>query len=427
MALTPSFELAALKRDWIVGIPGEAFYAMVCARRDEIAQLSASERRRGILIAVDEPVEFAAVFFAALSLSAPVILANPNWGQQERDELNQLVAPAKWFGMDPGKPCAEIRDLSEGAILVPTGGSTGGVKLAIHSIQSLRAACAGVQDFIGGGVINSCCLLPLYHVSGLMQLLRSFYSGGRIRFDDTEVKDYCVSYVPTQLQRALSDPRRIQKLVTARAVFVGGGPLSDSIAEQARGLALPIVPVYGMTETAAMVAAIPAAEFLQNATCGAVAISAARIEIDPDKRIRIHSSALFSGYHGRPSLDLADGYLTEDEGFLDAEGRLHVLGRIDRLIISGGEKIDPREVEQALLKIDSVQQVLVIGAPSEEWGQQVVAFCVPSLGQKLSDDWRTQLKLNLANYKIPKRLIVVDALPVDRRGKVDKEFVQKLL
>lgn len=427
MANTPSFELEALKRDWIAGVSGETFYEQVCTRCDEIRQLLVAERYCGVLIAEVEPIEFAAIFFAALWLEVPIVLANPNWGQHERLELSQLVAPAMCFGMELVEQNAEIPGLPEGAVLVPTGGSTGGVKLAIHNLESLRAACAGVEDFLGGGPIDSCCVLPLYHVSGLMQLLRSFFSGGRIRFEETLLKGYCLSYVPTQLQRALNDSCRVEKLARAKAIFVGGGPLADSVAEQARELKLPVVPVYGMTETAAMVAAIPASDFLANSNRGARPMGHARIEIEIDKRIRIHSPSLFLGYQGRAPIDLADGYLTDDEGYIDNEGRLHIIGRMDRLIISGGEKIDPRDVEHALLKVLSVQEALVLGVRNEEWGQQVVAFCVLNQGQQLSGDWRVQLKQYLANYKMPKQLIVVETLPIDCRGKIDRAAIKHFL
>jgi O-succinylbenzoic acid--CoA ligase len=401
MADISSFEIESLKRDWIEGISGETLFDKVWVQRQRIERLSVDERGSGILIAETDPIEFTVLFFAALSLDVSIVLANPNWGAQEREELDGLLAREKPAPV---------------TILIPTGGSTGGVKLAIHTWSSLVAASRGVQAFLGGAPVNSCCVLPLFHVSGLMQLVRSFVSGGQLRFDEEEVEGSCLSYVPTQLQRALQDPQRIQKLATAKAVFVGGGPLPQSVAAQARALKLPVVPVYGMTETAAMVAAVPNAAFLQYPHAGAVALGEAALYIEPSGVIRIQSPALFNGYHGHPPMDLTCGYLTDDEGRLDERGHLHVVGRVDRLINSGGEKIDPREVESALAKLAGVNSCLVVPQVDPEWGQRVVAYYTSASGAEMPA-LKELLRAVLTNYKIPKAFIHVERLPLDEKGK----------
>ena len=93
--------------------------------------------------------------------------------------------------------------------------------------------------------------------------------------------------------------------------------MPESLATAARELKLPVMPVYGMTETAAMVAAIPVIDFLTDSRAGALPIGDANIEIDSSGRIRIRSSALFKGYYGGEALDLARGYLSGDEGYID--------------------------------------------------------------------------------------------------------------
>ncbi|MGB0409838.1 MAG: AMP-binding protein, partial [Opitutales bacterium] len=387
------FELDELCRDWVDSIPGQDFLALVQSKIDGLKEAAGFEET--VVIREEEPVEFAAMFFAALWSGRPLALANPQWGEVEQGEFNDLLSRTL------AKP---------GSILIPTGGTTGGVKLAIHDWSSLRASALGIQDFLGGGPIHSSCLLPLFHVSGLMQLVRSFVTGGSIRFDDEDLYDRCVSLVPTQLQRALKDEESIRKMNTARVIFVGGARISDALADRVRGYALPVVPVYGMTETAAMVAAVPKEDFIHSPGAGAVALGDAAFSIGDDGRIRIRSSALFQGYHGRPPLDLSEGFVVNDEGRLDDAGRLHVIGRVDRLINTGGEKVDPREVEAALLGVEGVEEALVVGEPDDEWGQAVVAFYT---GDALLDPvaCRALLGQMLAPHKLPKKLLRVDALP----------------
>lgn len=403
--------LAELGRDWIEGIAGEDFIARVHGCRAQLEALSPGARAGGALIAETDPVSFAAVFFAAVSLNIPAILGNANWGAQECAELARLVNPAIGFGINLSEspdPVAESNPPA-GTVLIPTGGTTGGVKLAIHTWASLEAACHGVHNFLGGGPIDSCCVLPLYHVSGLMQLLRAYHSGGRIRFDEDEIEGRCLSYVPTQLQRAMADPGRIQKLATARVLFVGGSGMPGAVVGRARELRLPVVPVYGMTETAAMVAAVPNEDFLNDPQAGAVPLGEARFEI-ADGQIRVQTPALFQGYQGLAPVDLSGGHLTGDQGSFDAAGRLHVHGRLDPLINSGGEKVDPREVEAVLLQIDGVEAARVHGVPDPEWGQVVVAelCCAEDLDMEAV---RAKLKASLSAFKVPKRFERMDVDP----------------
>lgn len=186
-----------------------------------------------------------------------------------------------------------------------------------------------------------------------------------------------------------------------------------SLAKEARKLKLPVMPVYGMTETAAMVAAVPVADFLTDSQAGAIPIGDAKIKIDSSGRIRIQSPALFKGYYGGEALDLTRGYLSGDEGYIDENERLHVSGRIDRLVISGGEKIDPHEVEDVVGAISGIKEVLAVGLPDVEWGQKLVVYYT---GQELVD-WKKHLKDQLMNYKLPKEMLRVDHLPLDEKGK----------
>ena len=399
------FDLAQLQREWIRGISSGDFLARVQERSTQIEALSSQERLRGVLIAEADPISFAASLFASVDLKVPVILANPNWARKEREELSTLVDPAISFGLS-SRPIQEkcgLTDLKPGAILIPTGGTTGGVKLAIHTWSSLSASVPGLQAFLGGGAIHCACQLPLYHVSGLMQILRSLQTGGCIHFDQNVYEGDCLSLVPTQLQRAMECAEGIHKLKTARAVFVGGSAIPESVAMQAQALRLPVIPVYGLTETAAMVAAVPNEEYLRNFKAGAIALGEADFSI-VDGLIRIQTPALFQGYQGSEPIEPSQGYLTGDMGGLDSTGRLHLYGRTDCLVNTGGEKVDPREVEAALLKINGIAAATVYGEPDIDWGEAVVARV--SCAQEMDlEKVRSLLKAELSNYKVPRRFV----------------------
>jgi O-succinylbenzoic acid--CoA ligase len=384
METTAPFELAALRRDWIGELTGEAFHRQVLAARTQLAPLPDP-----LIIRAEDPIAFAASFFAGVALRRPVALANPHWGAQERQQFDRLMGQ---------------RAPAAGSILIPTGGTTGGVKLAIHDWGSLCASARAAQALLGGGAVHACCVLPLHHVSGLMQLLRAFVSGGTVRFDENETAGRCLSLVPTQLQRWMQTAAGIGKMTAARVVFVGGAAMPEPVRQQARALRLPVVPVYGMTETAAMIAAIPNDDFLAAPNPGAVLLGDTQLSIDPDGAIRVRGSSLFKGYHGGMCIDPRQGFRTGDAGWLDGQGRLHLHGRMDALINTGGEKVDPAEVQHALLQLPGVTQANVVGEPNEEWGQVVVAYLqiTPTAAPLSEVDLQRALKQQLSPYKIPK-------------------------
>lgn len=450
METAAKLDLKRLNRDWVRGIAGEDFFRRALRQVAQIELAGEQAQLRGVMILEHDPLDFAVAFFAALHTGVPVILANPKWRRVEWQEVEELVNPAVIFGQSSISTSAraEVQHPKPGAILIPTGGSSGGVKFAIHQWSTLVAASEGLSSFIGSAPINSCCVLPLYHVSGLMQLVRSFVTYGQIAFPEFKAlqagefpvfaaDSTCLSLVPTQLQRLMAQQRIADQLIAMRAIFVGGAAVPAAVEMRARALKLPLVLSYGMTETAAMVTALPVDEFmagntnagrpLSHALLAVVREDGSMCPVGESGRIRINARSMFKGYHGRAGGVSKLGYLSDDEGYFDSLGRLHIVGRSDRLIISGGEKVDPQEVERAIIDTGAVNQVLVIGWPDSEWGQQLVAFYVPSVAQSHAGKWNEKLRADLANYKIPKQIIEVPTLPLDERGKVDRSQVKLLI
>jgi 2-furoate---CoA ligase len=148
----------------------------------------------------------------------------------------------------------------------------------------------------------------------------------------------------------------------------------------------------------------------------------------------LESEEAFAGYWQRPDANeraLRDGwYFTGDLGHVDEAGDLHVSGRIDDMVISGGENVHPLEVEDALARCPGVGDVAVAGMPDDRWGQAVTAFVVPTAGDgdpaeraRAIAEW-TRSESGLAGYKRPKRIVILDALPKSPVGKIlRREFV----
>ena len=236
--------------------------------------------------------------------------------------------------------------------------------------------------------------------------------------------------MPTQLQRLLDQPDAAERLRRFRAVFVGGGPAWPDLLDRAAEARLPLAPGYGMTETAAMVTALRPEEFLAGRRgCGSA------LSIIDDRRssgqgraedggIAIAAESLFRGYY--PQWRQPGAWATEDQGWLDESGGLQVIGRRDAVIISGGEKIDPGEVEAVLRLTGQFSDVAVIGLPDAEWGEMVVA-CYPA-GPKEPDAGAVDRGIadHLARHKRPKRYLRIADWPCNDQGKVNRRALTVL-
>jgi O-succinylbenzoic acid--CoA ligase len=366
---------------------------------------------------------------ALVERGAACFLVDPGWGERERAQWEALAAQAP-----------EAWDGERGWLCVPTGGSSGAMKLARHDERTLGAAAAGFAAHFGVERVDALGLLPPWHVSGLMAWARCRATGGEYRAAEWKAVERgerpevaedgraFLSLVPTQLARLLGDPGAVAWLRGFRAVLVGGGPAWPDLLERARAARVPVALCYGMTETAALVAAQRPGEFLSgDYSCGA-ALPHARLATDAEGRIVVEAASLFFGYW--PGARAAGGpWRTDDLGEIDAAGRLRVRGRADALIISGGEKVNPAEVEAALRAAggDALADVAVLGVPHAEWGSEVVACFVGEAG--VEGRLRAGMVAMLAAARRPKRYVRVPAgaWPRDARGKLNRAALAGLV
>jgi fatty-acyl-CoA synthase len=145
--------------------------------------------------------------------------------------------------------------------------------------------------------------------------------------------------------------------------------------------------------------------------------------------IFVHNSTQFDGYTSGATKDFHDGYMSSgDVGYLDAAGRLFVVGRDDEMIVSGGENVYPIEVEKILGKHADVLEASVLGVDDEQYGQRLVGFVVLHDGAAATpEELKAHVRENLANYKVPRTITVLDELPRSSTGKIVRGELQALI
>jgi o-succinylbenzoate---CoA ligase len=420
-----------LNDGWLVGRDGKA----VIDRAEQKLAEYTIDRPYFSSIETSDPLEFIATLMAGCKLHLPIFFGNPGWGSFEREQVSKLTA----FDL------AQHQRL----MMIPTGGSSGVIKFATHSWETLGAAVRGFQEFYELEHINTICTLPLYHVSGFMQLCRSLFSDGKLVIVDfhklcedadlvtkqLELENYFISLVPTQLSKLLD--LNSQWLSRFRTILLGGAPPSTELLNRARSARLPIALTYGMTETGSQVSSLKPAEFLAgDRSCGR-ALPHATIEIASDREpidrsqytervgsILIRANSLMLGYF--PDLNPLVVFEPDDLGTIDKDGYLTIVGRNSSKIISGGENVYPIEVVEVIMATGLVADVWVVGLPDRYWGQVVSAVYVARESPVSAAILSAAIAGKISKYKIPKHWVSVDRIPRNSLGKVLTNEVENL-
>ena len=291
---------------------------------------------------------------------------------------------------------------------------------------------------------------PLFHSWGFVHFSIGLSLGStyvlRRKFDPegtleavAETNASALIVVPVMLQRILELPEEtISKydLSSLKATCVSGSALPGPLATKWMDLTGDnLYNLYGSTEVAWATIATP--EDLREApgTAGRIPHGTLLKIYDEDGkelpdgetgRIFVGNEMKFEGYTGGGGKDVIDGLLSSgDVGHLDEAGRLFIDGRDDEMIVSGGENVFPREVEDLLAGHDAVKEVAVIGVDDEKYGQRLKAFVVLSDGGSLEEDEaKSYVKSNLAGYKTPREIEFIDELPRNATGKVVKRELE---
>jgi O-succinylbenzoic acid--CoA ligase len=269
-------------------------------------------------------------------------------------------------------------------VVLPTSGSSGEPRLIDLSLEAMEASARAGAHVIPFGRDDAwhASLAPS-HVGGVMILMRARTLGGAVRFGAQprvwRELEGCthVSLVAAQLARLLGDSAPVPS--SLKAVMLGGGPSAQALRDAAIARGVPLYATYGLTETCSQVAtgALAAGD---PATLAGAPLPGASITVDAASgEIRVDGPMLARGEFvarddGGALVPLARPLATRDAGFLDAQGRLHVVGRLDAMFISGGKNIHPEAIERALCELPFVRAACVVGVPDAKWGMRPVAF-----------------------------------------------------
>ncbi|PZO39239.1 MAG: o-succinylbenzoate--CoA ligase [Pseudanabaena frigida] len=293
--------------------------------------------------------------------------------------------------------------------------------------------------------------MPMFHVGGLAIAWRSVINGTAItllpKFDEQEVleaiaveKATLISLVPTTLNRLLQHPnwQNLQKL---RAILLGGAPASPELIDRCLQLNLPIMPTYGMTETASQITTLLPHEIPLKQGSSGLPLFGNRLRIvdlhDTEQelptgaigQILVQGASVMGGYLKQlENKAVKDRWLyTGDLGYLDRDGYLYVVSRRSDLIISGGENIYPTEIEAILLAHPAIAEVCVVGLGDREWGEIIVAVIVSNTELSLVEIRDFCEQKSLARYKFPKSIYIWESLPKTASGKLLRQEIRDRL
>ncbi|MBW4555814.1 MAG: 2-succinylbenzoate--CoA ligase [Trichormus sp. ATA11-4-KO1] len=441
------------KNNWLLGYSSLELLALTEALFEEFTNPVPQK----ILLVESNPIRFLAGLIAAYSRGHYVFLCNPTWGSSEWQQVFNLVKPdlvwgnceyVQQYDKTLRSPVFQpLKNQPNNLIMIPTGGSSGKMRFAMHTWQTLTASVQGFQEYFQVSQVNSICVLPLYHVSGLMQFMRSFTSEGQLLilpFSELKLGKLCefkpneffISLVPTQLQFLLSKPILTNWLSQCQTVLLGGAPAWSELLEKARFHHIKLAPSYGMTETASQIVTLKPENFLSGNNSSGQVLPHAKIKIcsadgqilsSPQiGRISLESSSLALGYYPQLFPD-AKTFYPDDMGFLDNAGYLNIVGRDSDKIITGGENVFPGEVESVIRATNLVIDVAVIGVTDSYWGQIVTAIYIPVSSNISSQQIQEAIIDKITRYKLPKLWIPIKKMPRNEQGKLNRQQLQTLV
>ncbi|MFO7179995.1 MAG: AMP-binding protein [Pseudomonadota bacterium] len=456
------FSIAAAVPDRVALVtPERSFtYGELAERAEDAARslalLGALPGQQPVACVLRPTVTSLAPLLALVAHGVPVLLLHPRLPAADRETLARRAGATRLIAPDtealprtraPVPPAPQTIEPATPLAILPTSGSSGTPKLVVLSrgafVASARASAANLP--LGSDDRWLLCL-PLAHVGGLSIVTRALEAGSAVVAYDpgaagllTRVTELAglmqrcratvFSAVPTLLGALLDASPPWTPHPELRAVLLGGAATPAPLLARARARGVPVLVTYGLTEACSQVTVTPfgTEPRVANGTVSAGRpLPGVEVAIDAEGRIRVRGPSLCTGYlDDRAPFDENGFLITDDLGQLDEHGNLFVLGRASDRIVTGGENVDPAQVEAVLHTLPGVSTACVFGVPDERFGELVVcalavdaAFSAPSA--------RVLLERRLAPHARPRRVALLDRLPLLHNGKIDRAAIKRL-
>ncbi len=447
--------------------------------REQMSDLHPSEKTPLFLIA-DSTDETVLVIASAFLLKIPIFPLHPETTRYELKEVLNQIEPSAVYAPglkesgplkthpfldfdEENKSSSEYSDLTDFQYDAPdklagyflTSGSTGTPKIVPIKRRQVFWGAESASKNIRPATNKFWLLcLPLNHVGGINVIYRSIlyhsavylvrsFDADNIRALLNENKSFeAASMVPTMLESLLEHSFfRVQ--FDFKGLLLGGGPISMELINKSLTRGIPIVTSYGMTETCAQIAANsmlrPSGMYTPKQSVGRV-FEPNQIEVRSENRQPLPYNE--PGYIWLKGPQVFDGYLDEnlhsdyfdnegwfntgDIGHLNRKKQLFIENRRSDLIITGGENVNPVEIENLLNGMESIKESAVVGVPDKKWGQKVIAFIVTKDEQTDFELIEKTLRNSVRSFKIPKEFILMNALPKTETHKIKKSELLRL-
>ena len=350
------------------------------------------------------------------------------------------------------------------AVLLYTSGTTGDPKAAMLRHLHLGSYIMTTVE-LGAAEPDEAALVsvPPYHIAGISAALSSVYGGRRVVYlESFDPEEWVGTARAEQVTHAMVVPTMLNRILdvieadggglpSMRTLSYGGGPMPLPVIERAMRL-LPdtgFVNAYGLTETSSTIAllgpedhrtAMASSDPAVRARRGSVGQPLPTLEVTVRDELGrevppgtvgelwVRGGQVSGEYRGAEGSDDGGWFCTRDSVHLDEDGYLFVHGRLDDVIVRGGENLSPGEIESALLEHESVEQAAVVGIPDTEWGERVVAAVVPAPDKKVVEsELQDHVRALLRSTKTPERIAVFDELPFNETGKLLRRTLREEL
>jgi O-succinylbenzoic acid--CoA ligase len=426
-------------------------------------------------------IDFIILLFALWKLGAVPVPINIRLNDSETDNLIRFLKPSFIFRSDDNKSIADqgstiIRigtdytipdnitiqgnvdlqdkfktsDENDTALILFTSGTLGNPKGVLLSFRNLKASFENIDTVLNHQPSDKwISSLPFYHIGGFSIIARALLSGGSIIIPTSskteDLADSIIKFTPTFLSLVSTQLKRLINMgikpgTELKCVLLGGGYIEDHLVEEAVKEGWPIAKVYGSTETSSLISFVDCNKDNDKKSSGGKPLANNQIFIVNERKeilaysnigeIAVKSDSCAKGYYNNPTetdKKFRKGiYYTGDSGYIDEDGYLFIESRMDDLIISGGENINPLEIESALTEFPGIQNAAVFGMEDDEWGYTVSAAIMTQPGFNISEAEMKEFLLNkISPFKVPKKYYFLNEFPMSPLGKVQKNKLRE--